>query len=81
MAFIKQVESEEATGATKSLYDLSLRRAGGVANIIRVMSNEGEIANASMGFYVSMMKSENSLDGATRELLATVVSNANDCFY
>ena len=81
MAYIKQVTDEEATGATQKLYQTATARAGGVANIIRVMSLDGRIATASMGLYVSMMKSSNSLSGAQREMIAAVVSNANDCYY
>ncbi len=81
MAFIDQVGLDEAKGETKKLYDVAVRRAGGVANIIRVMSCDGKIAAASMGLYVSMMKSDNSLSGAQREMIAAVVSNANDCYY
>ena len=81
MAYIKQVSTDEAAGATAKLYKAAADRAGGVANIIRVMSQDGVSANASMGFYVSIMKSKNGLSGAQREMLAAVVSNANDCFY
>ena len=81
MAYIQQVSIDEATGDTEKLYQAAIKRAGGVANIIRVMSRDGASANASMGFYVSVMKSKNSLSAAQREMLATVVSNANDCFY
>lgn len=81
MAYIKQVSIEEATGTVAKLYQAAIQRAGGVANIIRVMSRDGTSAHASMGFYVSIMKSKNSLSGAQREMLASVVSNANDCFY
>lgn len=81
MAYIKQVSIAEATGKTKELYQSAVRRAGGVANIIRIMSRDGSSASASMGLYVSLMKSGNSLSPARREMLAAVVSNANDCFY
>ena len=81
MAYIKQVSIDEATGATAKLYQAAIQRAGGVANIIQVMSRDGASANASMGLYVSVMKSKNGLSGAQREMLAAVVSNANDCFY
>lgn len=81
MPFIKQVPLESATGETKKLYDGAIARAGSVANIIRIMSQHGPSAMASMGLYVSTMKSQNALSGAQREMLAAVVSNANDCFY
>lgn len=81
MAYIKQVPVDEASGETGRLYRAAVKRAGGVANIIRVMSQDGRSASASMGFYVALMKSNNSLSGARREMLAAVVSNTNDCFY
>ena len=81
MAYIKQVSIEDATGETAKLYEAAIKRAGGVANIIQVMSRDGASASASIGLYVSVMRSKNSLSGAQREMLAAVVSNANDCFY
>ena len=81
MAYIKQISRNEATGMVEKLYTAAESRAGGVANIIRVMSLDGRSANGSMGLYSSLMKSSNSLTAARREMLATVVSNVNDCFY
>lgn len=40
-----------------------------------------ESARASLSLYIALMKSDNGLDLATRELLATVVSHTNDCYY
>ena len=81
MSYIRQVEVESAEGPIKQIYDMAVRRAGGVANIIRVMSLNPDVCQASMGFYVASVRSENVLDRATREMLATVVSNVNDCYY
>lgn len=41
MAYIQQVPVEQATGPTEKLYKTAQDRAGGVANIIRVMSQDG----------------------------------------
>lgn len=81
MAFIKQIPVDQAEGELQQVYDAATRRAGGIANIIRVMSRDGRSASASMGLYVSIMKSDNALTAAQREMLAAVVSNVNDCFY
>ena len=81
MPFIKQVNEDEATGPLKRVYDAAIKRAGGVANIIKVMSLDARSTQGSMGFYTSVMKSENALSAAKREMLATVVSNVNDCYY
>ena len=81
MAYIEQIEIEKAQGITARIYHAAMKRAGHVANIIRVMSQHGASANASMGLYISLMKSENGLTPGQREMMATVVSNVNDCFY
>ena len=81
MAYIDQVSIEDATGKTARLYQSAVERAGDVANIIRVMSQDGASANASMNLYVSIMKADNGLSKARREMFAAVVSNVNDCFY
>lgn len=81
MAFISQVGEADATGVLQRVYAAAQSRAGTVANIIRVMSLDGRSVQGSMQFYVSLMKSPNALDAARREMLATVVSNVNECYY
>jgi len=81
MAYIHRIDESQATGALKRIYDDAIGRAGRVANIIKVMSLDPPSASKSMQFYVSLMKSDNALEPSSREMLATVVSNANGCFY
>ena len=81
MSFIRQIEESAATGLLRKIYDSARQRAGGIANIIRIMSLDAAICQASMGFYLAAVRSNQGLDRATRELLATVVSNVNDCYY
>lgn len=81
MAYIRKVPDSEATGTLRQIYDAAKQRAGSVAQIIQVMSLDGEAVSASMRFYLTLMKTPNSLKSETKELLATVVSHANDCFY
>ena len=81
MPFLKLISIENATGLVEKIYSSATARAGRVANIIKAMSLHGESCRASMALYMSLMKSENALDPAEREMLATVVSNANDCYY
>lgn len=81
MAWINLIREPEATGPLSKLYESSRKRAGYIAQIIQVMSRDANIAAESMRFYVRLMKSPNALNAARRELLATVVSNVNDCYY
>ncbi len=81
MAFIRQIEPADADGILKRIYDSATKRAGGVANIIKVMSTDARATQGSMQFYTAIMKSDNALSPARREMLAAVVSNINDCYY
>ena len=81
MAYIEQINEGDAEGILASTYEAARKRGGGVANIIKLMSNEPKSMQGSMQFYVSLMKSPNSLEPRQREMIAAVVSNANDCYY
>ena len=75
------VEPEEATGALKKEYDEAVARAGKVFNILKVQSLNPEALRASMHLYRTTMFGPSGLSRAEREMLATVVSWANHCFY
>ena len=81
MPYIRQISDEEATGAVKREFDAAYKRAGRVWHIVRLMSINGEAMRASMRFYSAIMFGDSPLTRAQREMIATVVSRANDCHY
>lgn len=81
MAWIKMVSYEEATGELKQEYEMALSRAGYIANILRVQSLNPTILNRCIEFYKVVMFGPSGLSRADREMLATVVSQTNRCFY
>jgi alkylhydroperoxidase family enzyme len=81
MAHIRLVEVAEATGALKRQYDAAIARAGRVWNIVKTMSPNPSVLDASMRLYGAAMRGESPLTRVQRELLAVVVSRANECFY
>ncbi len=81
MAWIKMIEPEEATGELKAEYDKAVSRAGKVFNILKVQSLNPGALRASMEMYLTTMYGASGLSRAEREMLATVVSWANRCFY
>ena len=81
MAWIKMIEPEDATGELKDEYDKAVRRAGKVFNILKVQSLNPATLRASMQLYLTTMHGPSGLSRAEREMLATVVSRANRCFY
>lgn len=81
MAWIRQIENEEATGLLRSEYDAALKRAGKIFNIVKISSLKPHIVKSSMHFYTVLMKRSGDLTRAQREMIAVTVSRANDCFY
>ena len=81
MAFIEQIAEKDAQGTLARIYESARGRADRVANIIRLMSLDPVSMEGSMQFYVKLMKTGNGLSSARKEMLATVVSCANDCYY
>lgn len=81
MAWIRMVEPNEASGALKREYDQAVRRAGRVFNILKVQSLNPATLSASMGLYAAAVHGGSGLSRMEREMLATVVSSANRCFY
>ncbi len=81
MAYIDLISPEKANGIVAEEYEKGIRRSGRVHNILRVMSRSPKALQASMRMYVSVMFGESDLSRAQREMLATVVSLTNDCFY
>lgn len=81
MAWIKTISNAEADGLLGRLFEAALARAGRVFNIVRAMSISPSTLKASMGFYRAVMFEKSPLSRAQRELLATVVSRANNCHY
>ncbi len=82
MAWIKTIAPEEAEGLLRRLYDAAVRRAGKVFNILRMQSLRPRVLRASTQLYMEVMFSEeNGLTRAQREMIATVVSRCNKCYY
>ena len=78
---LRLIDVAEATGALKAEYDAAIERAGKVFNIVRAMSLRPGVLSRSMGLYRAIMFEESGLTRQQRELLATVVSRTNECFY
>ncbi len=81
MTWIKTFAVHEATGLLKKSYEAALKRVGRVFGIVRAMSQAPAILDASMGLYQRVMFAKGGLARYQRELLAVVVSRANECHY
>jgi uncharacterized peroxidase-related enzyme len=81
VAYLRLIEVEDATGDLEREYEAASTRAGKVFNIVKAMSLRPPVLRTSMDLYRSIMFGASELSRAERELLAVVVSHANDCHY
>jgi uncharacterized peroxidase-related enzyme len=81
MAHLRLIDEGEATGRLKEQYEAATSRAGRVFNIVKSMSLNPRVLGASMELYQAIMFGPSELSRVERELLAVVVSCANDCHY
>jgi uncharacterized peroxidase-related enzyme len=79
--FLRLVEVDDATGLLQQEYEAAVARAGKVFNIVQAMSLRPGVLRRSMQLYREIMFGESGLTRQERELLAVVVSRANDCHY
>lgn len=78
---IKIVEPEEATGRLKEIYDDIVKKRGKLADVHKIQSLRPESIVHHMDLYLEIMFSKSELSRAEREMMAVVVSAANDCEY
>jgi len=81
MPWIKTIAPDEASRRLAKTYSASIERVGKVFGIVRSMSLDPRVLDSSMGLYRNIVKEGNALSRRQREMLATVVSKANDCHY
>ena len=81
MAHIRLTQDDEAAGRLAQAFAAARQRAGRVYGIVRTMSPNPAVLDASMALYAAMMKGPSPLSRGQREMLAVVVSRANDCHY
>ena len=81
MPHLRLIDPDDADGALAEEYTAAVGRAGKVFNIVRSMSLSPETLHASMELYKAIMFGPSQLTRQKRELLATVVSATNECYY
>ena len=81
MPWINVIPLERAAGLLKQEYENALKRAGRIWHIVSIMSQNPRAMKASMDFYGALMHGRSPLSRSQREMLAVVVSAANECVY
>ncbi len=81
MAWIKVINKEEATGELKELYDHVLKDDDDIDNILSIHSLHPKTLEAHLMMYEELMRGENNLSKAQREMIGVLVSTLNSCDY
>ena len=81
MAYIRVIQENEAEGALERIYRAATDRAGKVYNVVKIQGLSPRALRASVSLYTAIMLGDSELSRAEREMLAVVVSQANDCHY
>ena len=81
MAKIKVIQYQEAEGRLREIYDELIKKRGKLAEVHKIQSLRPESIVKHMDLYLEIMFSKSDLTRAEREMMAVVVSSANQCAY
>ena len=81
MPYIKVIEEEDAGTELKEIYNKVKGERGKLSNILKIHSLLPRTIETHLNLYMSIMFDKSGLKRADRELIAVVVSAANDCEY
>ncbi len=81
MPYIKVIQHDEAEGQLKEIYDELVRSRGKLAEVHKIQSLNPKSIVAHMELYMKIMFGKSPLKRYQREMIAVIVSAANDCDY
>lgn len=81
MPWIKVVDETEAVSELREIYEAQGKKAGALANILKIHSLAPRTLSTHMAFYEAVMHAPGDLSRVQREMIAVVVSTANRCHY
>jgi len=81
MPWIKTIKEDEAHGFLRNLYKKYSNPFEGVDNILKIHSLNPDTLKLHYDFYKHLMTGRSGLSRMQREMIAVVVSVANDCHY
>ncbi len=81
MARIETIEYKDSAGHLKAVYDDLVQKRGKLAEVMKVQSLHPDVIVSHATLYLDIMFSRSPLSRAEREMIAVVVSVANNCLY
>ena len=81
MAWIREIDEEEATGHIAETYRKLIKQRGKLSNILKVQGLNAGALDAHLALYMQLMFGRSKLSRAEREAIGVAVSAANRCEY
>ncbi|MFP4001188.1 MAG: peroxidase-related enzyme [Candidatus Natronoplasma sp.] len=81
MAWIDEIDHEEAEGKAKEVYERIIKERGKLSNIMKVQSLMPSAMDDHLDLYLSIMFEDRSLSRERCEMIGVVVSSINGCDY
>ena len=81
MAWIEEIDVDEADGKLAGAYAELIEKRGKASNILKVHSLNPDALRNHLDLYMTLMFGKSGLSRAEREAIAVVVSANNDCAY
>ena len=81
MAWIEEIDSDNAEGKLAEIYAELIDKRGKISNILKVHSLNPDALGRHLDLYMTVMFGESGLTRAEREAIGVVVSANNDCAY
>ena len=81
MSYIREIEESDASGEIGTMYERLRAERGRVSNILKVHSLRPQALAHHLDLYMGLLFGPGKLSRAQREMIAVVVSAANDCAY
>ena len=80
MPWIEWIDEDDATGLLRENFE-RVATEDGVDNILKIHSLNPKSLDDHFRLYVHLMRGPSGLSKVEREMIAVVVSKANDCHY
>lgn len=81
MPFIEVIQPEDAEGELKEIYEDLVEKRGKLAEVHKIQSLNPESITHHMDLYMTLLFGKSPLKRYRREMMAVVVSAANNCKY
>ncbi len=82
MTWIKTIDRTEAEGKLKQIYDrIKPDENADIPEVLKKHSLNPEVLRGHVKLYKAIMYGKSNLSRSVREMIATVVSNVNECHY